>query len=125
MIRWSGVIAVVLLAACNPADFSIYLNAEVIKYQMFDKCGESDSVCTSAVEAQFDECFGASGYDKLKEFGTSPSEADAIVESAVRYTYMCIVDEDGDPFFYFPDSEDAFNFKPRKPPAGLRGSVVA
>ena len=112
-----------LLAGCNPADFSIYLNAEVIKYQMLDKCGESDSVCTSAVEAQFDECFAASGYDRLKEFGTSPSEADAIVERAVRYTYLCIVDEDGDPFFYFPDSGNAFNFKPRIRTTGLRGSV--
>ena len=106
MTRWSAVVSVVLLTACNPADFSIDLNAELIKYQMLDKCGESDSACTSAVEAQFDECFAASGYHKLTDFGTSPSEADAIIESAVRHTYMCIVDHDGEQFFYFPDSED-------------------
>jgi len=106
MTRWSAVVSVVLLTACNPADFSIDLNAELIKYQMLDKCGESDSACTSAVEAQFDECFAASGYHKLTDFGTSPSEADAIIESAVRHTYVCIVDQDGEQFFYFPDSED-------------------
>ncbi|MBU6950108.1 hypothetical protein [Hahella sp. HN01] len=93
-----------LLTGC---DSLIGLAGEKLqKTHLIDTCGEDDPACISAVEAQFDAC-----HTKHKEHwnafmkATNEKEEDLHLERYSQGLYDCIVDENGDPYFYYdPDA---------------------
>ncbi len=88
------------LVGCDPKDAAIAAQGEVIKLQIKSSCGD-ETACTAAVEAQFDACFEASGYDRFVD-GKSFDEREAIMQQAIYDIFGCFRDDAGDPFFSVP-----------------------
>ncbi|WLQ14476.1 hypothetical protein O5O45_00810 [Hahella aquimaris] len=97
-------LASLLLTGC---DGLIGLAGEKLqKSYLIEACGEDDPVCISAVEAQFDACHAQhkKHWDAFME-AASAKEEDLHLERYSRGVYECIVDENGDPYFYYdPDA---------------------
>lgn len=79
--------------------------AEYLKFSLKGTCGEEDTACINAVETQFDSCHKKYEKDWENYMNSSISEEDQLLAVYSTNMYGCIVDEDGEPYFYFdPDS---------------------
>ncbi len=75
--------------------------AEYLKLNLKDTCGEDDPECIAAVEDQFDPCHEQYEDDWSQYMEASDSESDERLEIYSENMYNCIVDKDGDPYFYY------------------------
>lgn len=66
-----------------------------------DICGNKDKACISAVEQQFDSCRERYKREWESYMNSSIKEEDKILEIYSNKLYLCIIDENGDPYFYF------------------------
>ncbi|ABC32112.1 hypothetical protein HCH_05447 [Hahella chejuensis KCTC 2396] len=75
------------------------------KSYLIETCGEDDPACISAVEAQFDACHAKHKKHWDAYMAASEKEEDIQLERYSQGLYECIVDENGDPYFYYdPDA---------------------
>ncbi len=99
------VIALSVLCLLGCDELISKAGTEYLKISLKDACGEDDNACISAVEEQFDSCHEIYENEWNEYMDSSLSEEDELLEKYSSNMYECIVDENGDAYFYFdPES---------------------
>ena len=87
-------------AGANQADASEI----ALQWSVFEACGEN-MACRSAVELQFASCLEKSPYQAFLDAESEEQES-LYLALTMQALAACIVDENGEPFFKTPDSND-------------------
>lgn len=74
--------------------------SEYLKVSLKNTCGESASECVAAVDEQFDSCHRKYEED-WNRYMNSFDKEDALLKIYSENIYGCIVDEGGEPYFFF------------------------
>lgn len=100
-LRPTALLAVCLLGpvACDQAVDRA--SSEYLKYSLRQACGEDDSACIDAVNAQFDDCHANYRGQWDAYIDSTSSDEDAMLGVYLRGIYGCVVDKDGQPWFVY------------------------
>ena len=91
-----GVLLVSLfLLSCSDKDLEEFAFRKTLEYKLVDLCGEEDKECIAAVEEQIKSCMLKSSWRDFLNNEENEEELKRFTHSF----YLCIVDQDGHPYF--------------------------
>ncbi|MDO7085683.1 hypothetical protein WNY51_03760 [Pseudocolwellia sp. AS88] len=93
----SSLVFIILLTSCSDTDIEELVFRKTLEYSLIDSC-EDDEECKEAVKSQIQECMVSSNWLKFLKNQDDENELDTFTEKF----YACIVDGDGNPYFYTP-----------------------
>jgi len=73
-----------------------------VKHTLLDICGVEDKECTEIVEKQFEQCQTMYEREWGKYLNSSLFNDDELLDDYLNKMINCIVDDEGNPYFYFP-----------------------
>ena len=92
----------ILLMALMLSGCSSLVATVSVKYTLLDICGTEDEMCISIVEKQFEPCQKKYRNEWEKYMNASLFNDEESLDDYINKMISCIVDEDGNPYFYMP-----------------------
>ena len=87
------------LAGCDQLADKIV--KEYLKSELRDVCGEDDPECIASVDNQFDACQDRYEKEWGEYMNSVPSKEEGLMEVYSKKMYSCIVDDNGEPYFFY------------------------
>jgi hypothetical protein len=76
-----------------------------VKFTLLEICGSEDESCISIVENQYDPCHEKYINEWEKYMNASLSDDEYLLDDYLNKMMSCIVDENGNQYFYMPSSQ--------------------